>query len=120
MAKKKEFVDEELIVETENAAEEAVETVAEAAQEVKEAVEEVAEVVAEEAEPEAEDEALDADEYEGGSEDDLDYDEVEDILMIEEAEKKRTLRKLITFIGIGIAVAGVIAAIFSFLFRDKD
>ena len=82
----------------------------EAAEAVEETAEKAEEIVAET------DNDLEADEYG----EDIDYEEVEDILAIDEAEKKRTLRRICAFVGAGIAAIGIIAAVYTFFFRKKD
>ena len=125
LAKKKEFIDEELVTETEEIVEDIKEAVEDTAEKSAEVAEEVVETAAEAVEETAEkaeeivaetDNDLEADEYG----EDIDYEEVEDILAIDEAEKKRTLRRICAFVGAGLAAIGIIAAVYTFFFRKKD
>ena len=114
MAKKNDFFEEEAVVDT------AVDTVeeheaVEAAEEAA-AVEEAPVEAVQTVEPEAVEEAA----KEPSDDCKMDYEDVEEIIAIEEAEKKRVVKRVISFVCIGVAVVGAVAMLYKLFFGNDD
>lgn len=115
MAKKNNFFDEEVAAETVEVP--AQEPVAEEIEKAPETVE--AEAPAEVVEPEAD--AVEEDLFDTEDFDDFSgYEDVEDIIAIEEAEKKRFVKRIVSFVCIGVAVVGAVAVLYKLFFGKDD
>ena len=111
MAKKNDFFDEEVVVDS-------AEDAGVQSAEEKPAEAEEAPVVTEAVEEDSFDD-FKSDEFADDT-DDNDYEEIEEIIAIEEAEKQRVIKLVISFVCIGVAVVGAIAVLYRFFFGKDE